>query len=193
MLISIIIALLSYIVWICPIFRQRRSNLFPFFYMLGILSPLRIVLFYYGRISLITTEVPATFLILSSLLFFTKVQNIILSILAALMLYTISLFIPSDMIYLVKILIYTIIFFLFLKEAIFRFINQRIISIFYILLSLLTLSTVFKYVPVITDISTGEVFFYITTAFQLFIGIYFSIFKMTAHDIKIPPGKNPPE
>ncbi|MEW6702694.1 MAG: hypothetical protein AB1298_08230 [Bacteroidota bacterium] len=54
---------------------------------------------------------------------------------------------------------------------------SSMINFFHVVLVFYETSAIMKILAVITDAQTGAAYFYITTIFQMLIGIFFSIFR----------------
>lgn len=185
MILSLIIAEISIIIWYFPAIKQRKSEYFPYFFILALLSPLRIGLFYFGGLSISTTELSAAFLILSSLFYKDYPRLIYYSIIIAVLLYFISTAMNPSIIRIIKILIHSSILLIFIRRLLNFLSHSGYFSIFIAVLILEELSTILKNITVLADISTGEVYFYLTTVFQLLFGIYFSFFKEETHKLHL--------
>ena len=185
MIISLIIADVSLIVWYFPAVKQRHTDLFYYFYFTALVHPLRLYLYYFGWISVVHTELPAAFLILASLFLNNNRWFLFAAIPVEIILYFISKIISMEAVVLLKLLLYILILLYFTRELIIKILDDKVISIFFTLLIILALSILLKNITVLTDIRTGEIYFYVTTAFQLILGLYFSIFAIHTHDIKL--------
>jgi len=185
MIISLIISQLSNIIWLLPIFRQRHSKFFPFFYALAVLSPFRIALYYYGGISVYDTQIPASFLILISALFGNDKRILAASVITSVFIYFACTALQSDLVLVIMILIHSSLVIYFLYELLKLVKLRNTFSFFFLLLVIYELSVVLKTVTWLTNIQTGEIYFYSTTAFQLLFGLYFSVFSLNSHIIQI--------
>ncbi|MGE5681423.1 MAG: hypothetical protein ACM34K_11155, partial [Bacillota bacterium] len=65
-----------------------------------------------------------------------------------------------------------ILYFIF-KMATADVINLKVLKVFYIVIILYELSVVLKYVFIIASVHTGDIYFYMTTAFEILLGLFF--------------------
>ena len=88
-----------------------------------------------------------------------------------------SWYIEVTYITLYLIVLNLIIFIIFLSKAIFEVYKEDIINIFYFVICVYEISVIMKYILFITDVKTGVIFFYLTSAFEILIGIYFILYN----------------
>ncbi len=70
-----------------------------------------------------------------------------------------------------------IIFIIFLRRAIIKLNRENAINLFYLIIGIYELSLSMKYLIEMTDIKTGTPYFYITTAFEIIVALYFILFN----------------
>lgn len=175
-----ILFFISIIVWLFPPIRQRRNRYFIFFLLLAISDPISILmnklnLSYYN----IQYHTLMTFFLFVSLLHKNIIQNnkfklIIVGVIILMLGLLVS---DTKLFYSVYILFYCIIFLMFLKEFITKFIFDRIIHVFSIILMLYVLTNIFKVFNLLLSYVDATGFFFVTTIFQITMGLFFSIFR----------------
>lgn len=164
--------------WLLPPFRQFKGKYFCFFLVLG-LGGLSTILFSYLHISLAKVYNITDIILLLTLTNRSSVKKylyLFLILLAAV------LFInqTSDLklIILTIIIVQMIIFYIFLKNAAIDYYKNNSIRVSLLILLLYEITVLLKFYFALRNIQAGMVFFYLTTAFESFIAIFFTIYKV---------------
>jgi hypothetical protein len=173
MVIPFIIGFLGDIIWLFAIFRQVRTNYFFFFVVcatstvlvLDFTHPAR---FYLGQ----------GFFLIISLYNFRKIPHYILVLLFILiisiilpMILTIETIVPC------LIIEHTIIFFIILKRTVLYSFDNKKLNMFHFVLLLFEISAITRFIVVLKNLRTGIVFFYVTAAFGILMGIFFLLYN----------------
>ncbi|MDR3627517.1 MAG: hypothetical protein P4L45_11820 [Ignavibacteriaceae bacterium] len=75
--------------------------------------------------------------------------------------------------------------FIFLKNFILKLVNDREIDVFLIFLTFYELTLITKSYDLITSLMSGTTYFFITTLFEIFFGVFFCIYKESDVRLKI--------
>lgn len=172
-------SLISYIVylnifiWLLIPIRQYKTRFFPFFLVLGILDVLSLGLFYLFNVNLIITYLFGTCVLLyialfefgkrlkfSLLIFFIIISTLIAN-------YSIT---ESEVI---QFVIHFIIIIAFLKILILYFASNHKILLFHLILIAYEFSLILKFFVYYREVELGPVYYYVTTAFEILIGLFF--------------------
>lgn len=171
-----LIIYISFVVWIFPIFRQHNTQLFYFFLILGISDPINFLL-----VSVYSLKSGVVHSIAALLLFYSinqadKKLKLTYSDILVIALFLLALFF-YDLILLLMI-IHILILIRFLQTVIIDLHKNAKLSIPYLILVFYELTVIIKLFFFLSGTHTGIFFFYTTLAFQLLIGIFFTIFKI---------------
>ena len=173
-----IIIYLSNVIWLPIPFRQLRTDFFSFFLFYAILSALSL----FDIVFLIH---PAYiyfgfgFFLIISLYNFKKTSRYIFFLSSILAISVVlPFFISVETITLILILQHSIIFFIILKRTIIYSINQGKLNLFHFILLLFEISVVMRFFVVVGNLKTGIIFFYLTAAFSILIGIFFLFYNV---------------
>ncbi len=178
MLLAKYIIFFSILIWLATPLRQYKKNYFFFFLLYALTDPILILVHLFFHIH--PYQAYSIFILLAvlSLLKFTWIKkykvyislafliNIILSVYANLKYLSIDL-----------ILLNFIILIIFLSKAIFDVYKEDLINVFYFVICVYQISIIMKYVIFATNVKTGIIFFYLTSAFEILIGIYFIFYN----------------
>jgi hypothetical protein len=166
-----------YAVWSIIPFRQKKTNYFFFFLVYGITAVIMILdnillihpaYFYLGQ----------GFFLIISLFYFKKIHRHILFLTGILIISIILPFILSiEIITFCLIIEHMIIFFIILKRTIIISIQQEKLNLFHFILLLFEISVITRFIVVAGNLKTGIIFFYLTAAFSILIGIFFLIYN----------------
>lgn len=172
-----IIIYLSIIAWIFPIFRQFRCNLFYFFLALGILDP--ISFFLLKSFHLKPGLIPV---IIFPILFFAfnidrqkplKIKPLEISV----FILTFILAITIRNIEIVLLVIELLILIRILYRILIQLHHNQIVNLFYLVLAFYMTSIVASSIIYLNGDHQSVILFVITLSFQIFIAIFFSIFR----------------
>ena len=177
MILEYVVGIVSNIVWMLIPFRQVRTNYFFFFVVLAVYSAFflldHILLihpakFYFGQ---------GVFLIIS-LYNFRKIPYYILFLIIILI---ISIMLPIwlSIATIIPCLLveHIIIFFIILKRTILYSYQSKKLNVFHFVLLLFGITAITRFIVVLKNLRTGVIFFYITAAFGILIGIFFLFYN----------------
>jgi len=173
----IIIAFASVFVWLIIPLRQFRTRFFPFFLVLGLLDP---AAFISGRIIHYNLDILYLFgcvilLYLALLEIRTKIKVWLVILFTAAALIVVLYYINS--ISILQIIIHLIILVYFLKILVVYYSENRKLLLFHLFLFAYEFSLVLKFFMVYHELEIGPAYYYLTTGFQIFIGIFFLLFN----------------
>ncbi len=168
---------ISTIVWVLPIFRQFRSNLFYFFLFLGICDPLTLL-----TIKTVSVKIELVSVIIAPILFYSigidrkksfkiNTTEILVFVLAY------SLLAIIDNYNIILLIIHTLITIRVIYKIIIDLHHQQIINLLHLVLAFYMISSVASLIIYLNGDMKGIILFYINLAFQIVIAIFFSIFK----------------
>lgn len=174
MLFTVIIININILVWTLPPFRQYKSKYFYYFYILAISDPLTLFMGHNFH------WLPAkTFIIISILSLLSviiekgTVKNYLLIFFSLLIITFLSIKLPINYLWFIMSLIHLAIFIVFAKRTMVFFQENHSILFFHLALLLYEASLIAKFLFIMIDIKTGLLFFYLTTAFEILLAIYF--------------------
>jgi hypothetical protein len=168
---------LSIIAWILPIFRQFRCNLFYFFLALGLSDPISLFLLksFHLKPGLISA-------IMFPILFFTlnidrqkplKINSLEISV----FILTFILAITIKNIEIVFLVIELLILIRILYRILIQLHHNQIVNLFYLVLAFYMTSIVASSIIYLNGDHQSVILFVFTLSFQIFIAIFFSIFR----------------
>ena len=179
--------------WLFPAIRQYKTELFWYFFILAISDPIVFTLFFikpllpsYTNYILTVYQVQAilTFVLLPSLYGFSQKNRFDKTVIFILFLFLVALFFTpaSAKIYYVLIILFHLMIFLFFAKRSVHFIAETSkVNVFHIILLLYDASIILKIISTLSDVKTeggpGQVFYFVTDIFQMFIAVFFIIFK----------------
>ena len=169
----------SMIVWAIIPFRQYKTEYFIFFLILAISDP--IVLTIYSVVHLNPLRIYPMLILLAtfSLIQFNTIKkNLFLVILITFLSTYASIEASFKILKIILLVIHIAMFFIILKKVIIEAYQNDRIKIFYFVFCIYITSLIMKYLISIVDIKTGMTYFYLTSAFEILIGIYFIIYNV---------------
>lgn len=170
------ISLFQAIVWLLPVFRQKNSSVFFYFLILAsdIISPVLWEVFEFAPYKFITA---LALLIPFSLYkeFFRK--NLIYFFFVFIIGFLVIYAFDSPDLQFIQFPAHLFAFVIFCREVIIKYFYNRTIDFYYIVFVFYEISFLLKLITLITDTNTGVNYYFITTLFQVLIGIFFIIFK----------------
>lgn len=175
--VTTVIYSLSIIVWLLPPIRQHATKYFLFFLILAVCDPLYLLMIQFVSINPIKIFLVTTMLlILSVTIRKYNMKTLSLTILLISILIVVDIFFSIKEIYFFKILLSSILVFLFAKETVLVFNKTLKINLFYLILTLYEISIVLKFLSFLFhSINESIILFYITSAFEILIGVFFCI------------------
>ena len=173
------ISILSLVIWTIIPFRQWKQNYFKYFTILAMVDIVTNVLRKFFN-----SNTNSVYTIISLLLVYSLVGNkfikkykYILTTCLGLTIY-LSIYTLNNINNLVLFsILHFIIIAILLKYFITKIVRTNILNIFTLILLLYEISVVTKIVNLITGFADAYTYFYLTTAFEILIGIFFIIFK----------------
>ena len=169
----------SIIVWLCIPFRQRHSQYFYYFFILAISDPIVYVFRKFGLI-----HYTIIYLLLGELLLLSLFRKKELS---NKMIYFLTCFLTIDLAYVIipgkyvavflLILVHTLIFFRFIYILVMNISLKNVIQMFTVILVLYEITIITKFINILTNFTDAYIYFIITTIFEIFIGLFFIIFR----------------
>lgn len=169
----------SVILWLLPPIRHNKGSFFLFFLILALLDPVSYIyakffqssnlwiyiLFYFLLIvSVVSKEVLVrykySFILITVLLLLSFIYNL-----------------PPNYYFIIIVLEHLTLLLIFIKNLITTFANDRKINLFYLMLVIYELLSIFKFFNLLIGFADAIAFFIITSIFQIAFGLFFSIFR----------------
>ncbi len=166
--------------WIFPALRQYGNKFFYFFLILAMADPISL---FSKSVFNYNINVPFFFFTSYLLLISIQTKETIIKkrklIIIVLILVISSLFMnfPINLYNGGMIIIYILIFFQFFVIFVKTNVEEKAVDIFLVILMFYALTSILKLTNLFFGLSNAIAYFYLTTIFQLLIGLYFSIFK----------------
>ncbi len=176
--IAYIIIYTSMAAWVLPPFRQYRTRYFYFFLILGLSDPLTYIaarIFSVDAIIIYAFSTPVLVLSLINIKNKFKIILLIISAASISMVLAVKLDMQEMMVYL--LLQYFIIWILIFRHSIIMLLEKGLITLFNIFLNIYILSLLMKFIIIINNTKAGVYYFYISSAFEILIGIFFIIYN----------------
>ncbi|OGU40213.1 MAG: hypothetical protein A2315_17285 [Ignavibacteria bacterium RIFOXYB2_FULL_35_12] len=173
MLILKSIAYITIIVWLIIPIRQFKTRFFLFFLILGLLDPIAYSLGHILNLNYTVSYLFGTIVLLYPTLFEIKRKIKLWLVFACL---TIGLFVvlyPINVSTIIQIVIHFIIFISFLRILVVFFSENRRILLFHLMLVVYEFSLLLKFFVYYHEVGVGPAYYYVTTSFQIMIGIFF--------------------
>ncbi len=175
--IPIVINYILYTIWLIISFRQFKTNYF-FYFLVYSTSSTIMLLDYILLIHPAYFYLGIGFFLIISLFNFKKIPHYIFFLIGVLIISTILPFILSIEIITVCLVIQHIaIFFIILKRTVLYTREHEKLNLFYFVLLLYETTLITRFIVVAGNVKTGIIFFYLTAAFGIFIGIFFLFFN----------------
>ena len=173
-----IIAYVSTFIWLFPAIRQYKGNFFSFFLVLALLDPITFLIRFIWQLDSMKIYASCTiFLIFSLIEIKTNKFNLFyIAVLTIINIY-LSFGFSNDILKLYLILQLVIVFFIILRKTIIETFNYEQINLFFFVLVLYLLSVLTKILITFTHLFLGLFYFYITTAFEIFIAVFFIFYN----------------
>ncbi len=178
MTIPYLLFFISILIWFFPPFRQYKTEYFLFFLILAVADPVGALLNIFLAVKPIHENLVVTFLLIIALIDGKQLKkNWIIVILSFLILLAAMLNLPLIDSYGIKILLSSIILFIILKNSLLYFNKNQTVNLFFLIFILYEITIIIKYIYTASRTHTGIIYFYTTSFFELFIGIYFCFFN----------------
>jgi len=186
MSIPYIINYLLLITWLLIPFKQAKTSFFLYFLLYAISSAFVLIDQTLQIVHLAYFYLGVGFFLIISLYNFKKIPHYIFFLTGVLIISIILPFILSIEIITVCLVIQHIaIFFIILKRTVLYINEYEKLNLFQFILLLYEITLITRFIVVIGNIKTGIIFFYLTAAFGIFIGIFF-LFYNELNSPKIP-------
>jgi hypothetical protein len=185
MIIPYFISYVLNIIWLIIPFRQIRTDYF-FFFLIYAISSAFMLLDHFLLIHPAKIYLGQGFFLIISLYNFKKIPSYIIFLLGLLILSIVLPFLISiEIITFCLIVEHSLIFFIILKKTIQYSAKQEKLNVFHFVLLLFEISVITRFIVVIGNVETGIIFYYLTAAFGILIGVYF-LFYNENDSLKIP-------
>ena len=178
----------SIFIWLFPPIRQWKTRFFYFFLILALADPISIFIslfiiknnyFYFPLIS---------YLQLISIINYKNIPKLKAIVYNLLLVGIIILLFIFNQPKTVVPIIHFIITIIFMKELLVKFVFDRMLNIFYLMLIFYEFTIILKYLNVILGFTDATAFFIITSIFQIAFGLFFSIFREDKTSIALKRG-----
>lgn len=178
MRIESIITYISAIVWLFPPIRQYKTKYFLFFLILALKNSFNEAALHMNFSNPLTIDLIAAYLILASLVWRKiSLKSLIIFLTGLLLLIIAGNYLTLFGIVSLKVILSSILVFIFSKDTILSFHKTAKINLFYLMLTFYEITIVIKFIDYITFAKIGVIYFNITTAFELLIGVFFIIYN----------------
>ncbi|MGB8318236.1 MAG: hypothetical protein WCE54_08930 [Ignavibacteriaceae bacterium] len=169
---------ISIIIWMLPPFRQFKTEYFLFFLILAIADPANALANIFLAIKPIYVTLSITFLLILSLIDRELlIRNWIIITLTFLVLLAAMIILPFKSMYAIKIILSSIVLFIILKNSLIYINKNQTINLFLLVLTLYEITIIIKFIFTASRTHTGSIYFYTTSFFEFFIGLFFSFFN----------------
>lgn len=182
--IHLIIAFFSIIFWILPVFRQYKSDLFFYFYILALMDPFALLVgSNYGFHIMVPYHLTAIAnIIIGVIFYYTFAKRKYFYIASIFSIISVLLVFFNGVVFcnIINIVVYVCIVFFFTRRALFFVAKESKVNIFHIVLILYQISLIMKILTFITIAdkkNVGLLYYSITNIFEIFMAIFFAIFK----------------
>ena len=175
----------SVFAWLLPPIRQYKGKLFLYFLVFAVMDPLSYIL----TISFKTNTYQIQSLISFAAVLAVSVnkiseKNIVFIFTGFILTLFIIITQVRDIIYLYLIVLHLIITWYFLKETLISFSKNNFLILGWVVLILYEISIVLKLIIVLEVTQVSVIYYYLTTSFEIFIALFFTIYKVE-HSPKI--------
>ena len=93
--------------------------------------------------------------------------------------------ISTTAVYSVKVIVYTFIVVVFLLRLSGSLVQSGKLNIYYVILILYILSIILKFITALFDMQTGAIYFYLTSAFQILLAVFFILFNVNSEKVQL--------
>ena len=178
MTIPYLLFFISVFIWVFPPFRQYKTEYFLFFLILAVADPVGALLNIFLAVKPIHENLVVTFLLVIALIGSKQLKKSWLIVtLSFLILLAVMMKLPLVGSYGIKIFLSSIILFIILKNSLLYFNSNQTFNLFFLILILYEITIIIKYIYTASGTHTGIIYFYTTSFFEFFIGIYFCFFN----------------
>lgn len=181
-----IIAALSSLFWIFPAIRNYKTKLFLYFLILAVSDPVAIIAIFLFKGLSTTFYLFSALLLFASLKIFFSSKKLYLTVLALFFLMSVAaVFFPINIRYVVNMIEHMSVAFIFIGILLSYVATTSKVKGYHIILVLYELSIILKILFIILNVELGLGYFYTTTIFEMFIAVFFSIYKETDEKLLI--------
>ena len=178
------ITVVSMFLWIFPMARQYKSELFFYFLVLGLTDP--IIIISYKLIPGFSIRLVLGLLLLLSVMYSTNgKKSLIKFTFFSFLIITIDLLNPFKMSTFISIIINSVIIYFFFKRAVIFSASDKKLNLFHVILLLEAISTVLKAIFVLFYNVQAFPFFYITSIFEYLFALFFSFYREDDERVQI--------
>ncbi len=170
MIIPKIIFYINVSFWLLPPFRQKGCKYFLYFLILALSDPIVMIINWFRPL-----ESSVYYLVVSTFILIVLLKKKYLLLTLILILFA-AIYLSNPEIRMFTFLVHFIILLYFLREFIMIISKDSGILIFNLMLVLYEASIIFKFAASYLSIA-GYLYFYLTTAFEIFIALFFAIFN----------------
>jgi hypothetical protein len=169
-------------IWIIPPIMQYKERYFYFFLLLGLTEIFAVALNWIFNINPKFTYISFSYFLILSLLSKEEIKRYwyglgLIFLLIILFLFNVSGTKHSTLYYSIFIIFHLLIFLRILLTFIIEIDNENSVKFFLLVFLLYELTIIFKFVNIIAGFVDAYPYFIITSIFEIFIGLFFSIFK----------------
>ncbi len=178
MLVAKIIVNVSMLIWVLTPVRQYGGRYFLFFLISALLDPMIMLMHFFIHVVFFRIYSVADFIMLITIIDFKKVVQFKYYIIALL---AITIYLADNLtmteIPWVIVIENIVTLYLFLKITLLYIDKRKEINIFHVVMDLYLFTLAIKFIAWVIDIRFGVLYFYITTAFEILIGIFFIFYN----------------
>jgi hypothetical protein len=172
------VGILSLIFWLFPAIRQFKTDLFFYFLILAIMDPFVMIARLSPVLIMYNVYVIFSFIMLLIFVYIYKKRIYFYSLTAiAVVLSVFTFFLSTTFCYDLMIISHIGILFFLIRRALFYVNENSKVNFFQLVLILYETSIVVKILAMFTNAELGPLYHLITTIFEIFIAIFFTIFK----------------
>ncbi|HEX2962670.1 MAG TPA: hypothetical protein VHO43_12805 [Ignavibacteriales bacterium] len=173
MKLSQIIFYISLTIWLLPPLKQFRGKFFYYFLIQAISDPISLILIKHHYFNIPFYVVKDIILMLCLWNPKQAIKKAYFIVPVLLLIYYLVYDINYHITYLILSVINIGILYFIFKMATDDILELKRVKVFYIVFILYELSVILKFIIAITSINLGMVYFYVTTAFEILLGIFF--------------------
>lgn len=167
------IVIIDLIVWLIIPLRQYKTKLFLYFLILGLLDPIQYAIGQIFQSNIMAIYLFGSVAMLYGVLFNTKVKIKIWLMIFFAVLVLITMYYSGSSLIILQIIIHSIIFISFLRILVVYYSSNRKLLLFHLVLVVYEFSLLLKFFVYMNEVGVGPIYYYVTTAFQILIGIFF--------------------
>ena len=180
----IIINYISYIIWYFPVFKQRNTKYFPFFFVMAFVAPLLLDISYF--LKTVTNDFYPTGYLLTLAVLLEKKKAyflIVVAIIAAVVFPIVKL--HSSWMFGIATALCLVIFLKVLQDSVEDFIKTHEINLFLVLLFVYFSIDLVKLFDIALSLNLGIVYYFFGVFSQLFLGIAFWFININTKSFKV--------